>query len=117
MIQPLKESVRFDAGGSRVRLTVGSCQDFLSWYCSLFTRRTVCGRAGGNTPRTQIQIEWNESRECTNPRWSRSRSAGVNSGRSLHFRLEQEPESIFQAQAREGAGVYIKVCAGANQNF
>jgi len=33
--------------------------------------------------------------------------------RSLHFRLEQEPESIFQARA----GVYIKVCAGVNQIF
>jgi len=29
----------------------------------------------------------------TDQRWSRSRSAGVDSGRSLHFRLE--PESIF----------------------
>jgi len=28
-------------------------------------------------------------------RWSWSRSDGVDSGRSLHFRLEQEPESIF----------------------
>jgi len=39
--------------------------------------------------------------------------AGVDSGRILHFRPEQEPESIFQVRA----GVYIKVCAGANQNF
>ena len=28
-------------------------------------------------------------------RWSRSRSVGVDSGQSLHFRLEQEPESVF----------------------
>ena len=41
--------------------------------------------------------------------------AGVDSGQSLHFRLEQEPESLFLVRA--GAGVNIKVCAGANQNF
>ena len=45
--------VRFDAGRSRVRLSAGSYQDFVDWYCSLLTRRTVCGRAAGNTPRTQ----------------------------------------------------------------
>jgi len=28
-------------------------------------------------------------------RWSRSQSAWVDSGQRLHFRLEQEPESIF----------------------
>jgi len=28
-------------------------------------------------------------------RWSRSRCVGVESGRSLHFRPEQDPESIF----------------------
>jgi len=26
----------------------------------------VCGRAAGNTPRTQKQTEWSESRNCTN---------------------------------------------------
>jgi len=33
--------------------------------------------------------------QCLYQRWSRSRSAGVDSGRNLHFRLKQEPESIF----------------------
>ena len=44
--------VRFDAGRSRVRLSVRSYQHLANWYCSLLTRRTVCGRAAGNTPRT-----------------------------------------------------------------
>ena len=29
--------------------------------------------------------------------WSRSRSAGVDSGRGLHFGLEQEPESTLRS--------------------
>jgi len=43
--------------------------------------------------------------------------AGVDSGRSLYFLLVQEPEPIFYVQAGVGAGVNIRVCAGANQNF
>ena len=39
----------------------------------------------------------------------------MDSYRSLHFRLEQAPEPIFKV--RTGAGVDIKVCAGANQYF
>jgi len=58
--------VRFGAGRSRFHLSVGSYQDLMDWYCSLLTRRTVCGRAAGNTPRTQKQTEWNETRYCTN---------------------------------------------------
>ena len=46
--------------------SAGSYQDVVIWYCSLFTRRTVCGRAVGNKPRTEKQTEWNESRNCTN---------------------------------------------------
>jgi len=38
---------------SGVRLSAGSYQDFANWYCSLLTRRKVCGRAAENTPRTQ----------------------------------------------------------------
>jgi len=37
--------VPFDAGRSRVRLSAGSYQDLVNWYCSFLTRRTVCGRA------------------------------------------------------------------------
>jgi len=44
--------------GPRVRLSAGSYQDLINWYCSLLTGRTVCGRAAGNTPRTQKQTEW-----------------------------------------------------------
>jgi len=44
----------------------GSYQDLVNWYRSLLTRRTVCGRAAGNTPRTQKRTEWNKSRNCTN---------------------------------------------------
>ena len=52
--------------GPRVRLSSGSHRDLINWCCSLLTRRTVCGRAAGNTPRTQKQTEWSESRNCTN---------------------------------------------------
>jgi len=38
----------------------------VNWYCSLLTRRTVCGRAARNTPKTQKQTAWNEARNCTN---------------------------------------------------
>ena len=44
--------------GPRVRLSAGSYQDLVNWYCSLLTRRTVCGRAAGNALRTQKQPEW-----------------------------------------------------------
>ena len=36
----------------RVRLSAGSYQDLVNWYCGLLTRRTVCGRAAGNSRRT-----------------------------------------------------------------
>jgi len=45
--------VRFGAGRSRIRLLAGSYQDHVNWYCNLLTRRTECGRAAGNTCRTQ----------------------------------------------------------------
>jgi len=45
--------VRFGAGRSRVRHWTGTYPDLVNWYCSLLTRRTVCGRAAGNTPRPQ----------------------------------------------------------------
>jgi len=61
-------SVRFGAVRSRVRPSAGSYQDRVNWYCSLLARRTVCGRAAGNTPRTQEQAERNElSRGATTP--------------------------------------------------
>jgi len=41
-------------------------QDLANWYCSLLTRRMVCGRAAESTLRTQKQTEWNETRICTN---------------------------------------------------
>jgi len=47
--------------GSRVRLSAGSYQDLANWCCNLLTRRAVCGRAAGNTPRTQKQ-----ARNCSN---------------------------------------------------
>ena len=53
--------VRFGAGRSRVRLSAGAYQDLVNWYCSLLTRRTMCGRTAGNTPRTQKQ-----TRNCKN---------------------------------------------------
>jgi len=34
-----------------------SYQDLVNWYCSLLIRRTVCGRAAGNTSRTQHKPE------------------------------------------------------------
>ena len=43
--------VRFGAGRSRVRLFAGCYQDLVNWCCSLLTRRTVCGRAAGNSPK------------------------------------------------------------------
>jgi len=66
MTSPWSSGKCFGAGRSRVRLLAGSYQGLINWYCSLLTRRTVCGRAAGNTPRTQTQTEWNESRNCTN---------------------------------------------------
>ena len=41
--------VRFGTSRSRVRISAGSYQDLVHWYCSLLTRRTVCRRATGNT--------------------------------------------------------------------
>jgi len=56
-----EKCVRFGAGRSRVRLSAGSYQDLVNWFCSLLTRRTVCGRAAGNSPRTQKkQVNWNQ---------------------------------------------------------
>ena len=57
--------VRFGAGRSKVRLLAGSYQDLVNWYCSLITRRTVCGRAAGNSPRTQNNPSENEPSNCT----------------------------------------------------
>jgi len=57
--------VRFGASRSRVQLSPRSYQDLVNWYCSLLTRRTVCRKAAGNTPRTQKQTELNETRHCT----------------------------------------------------
>jgi len=42
---------------------------------------------------------------------------GVHSSWSLDFRAEEEPESVFSVRAGAGAGVSIKVCAGASQNL
>jgi len=57
---------RFGAGRSGIReFSAGSYQDLVNWYCSLFTRRTVCGQAKGSTSRTQKQTESNETRHCT----------------------------------------------------
>jgi len=36
--------VRFGAAWSRVRLSAGSHQDIVNWYCSLHTRHMVCRR-------------------------------------------------------------------------
>ena len=59
--------VRFGAGWSRVRLSSGSYQDLVNWYCSLLTRRTVYGRAAGNSTRTTTKInKWNEPWNCRN---------------------------------------------------
>jgi len=57
--------VRFGAGRSRGWLLAGSYQDLVNWYCSLLTRRTVYGRAAGNTIRTHNQPSENEPRNCT----------------------------------------------------
>ena len=43
----------------------GSYQALVNWYCSLLTRRTVYGRAAGNTIRTQNQPSENEPSNCT----------------------------------------------------
>ena len=52
--------VRFGAGSSASVL--GSYQDLVNLYCSLLTRRTVYGRAAGNSPRTTTIInKWNET--------------------------------------------------------
>ena len=44
-------------------------------------------------------------------RWSRSRSAGVDSGRSQRFlpKLEQDPESEFWMKTGPGAGVGVRI--------
>jgi len=42
-------SVPFGAGRLGVRLSAESYQDLVNWHISLLTRRTVCGRAAGNT--------------------------------------------------------------------
>ena len=48
-------------------LSAGSYQDLVNWYCSLLTRRTVYGRAAGNSPRTTTTInQWNETWNCRN---------------------------------------------------
>ena len=58
--------IHFGAGWSKVRLSAGSYQDLVKPYCHLLTRRTVCERAAGNTPRTQKQTEGNGTRNCGN---------------------------------------------------
>jgi len=59
--------VRFGAGrSSSTHGRVLQDQDLVNWYCRLLTRRMVCGRAAGNTSRTQKQTEWNETRNCAN---------------------------------------------------
>jgi len=57
--------VRLGAGRSQVRLSARSCQDLVNWYCNPLTRRTLCRRAAGNTPRTK-KNDWTETRICTN---------------------------------------------------
>jgi len=42
---------------------------FVNWYCSLLTRRTVCGRAAGNTLRTRNQSERNETEIAQTQSW------------------------------------------------
>jgi len=66
--------VRFGAGRSSIRLSAGSYQDLVNWYCSLLTRRTVYGRAAGNTTRTQNNPSENEPRNCTKLRPGPTRS-------------------------------------------
>jgi len=56
----------------KVRLSAGSHQDLVNCYCSLLTRRTVCGRAAGNTTGTQKTSElkqklYKTSRGSTRP--------------------------------------------------
>ena len=60
---------RFGAGRSGVRLSAGSYQDLVNWYCSLLIRRTVCGRAAGNTLRTQNRSERNETEIAHTQSW------------------------------------------------
>jgi len=44
-----------------------SYQDLVNWYCSLLTRRTVYGRAAGNSPRTTTKInKWKGTWNCRN---------------------------------------------------
>jgi len=56
--------VRLGAGRSRVRrrsrVSAGSYQDLVNWYCSLLARRTVCRGAARNTRRT-----FKQTRNCT----------------------------------------------------
>ena len=54
---------RFGAGRSGVRLSAGSYQDLVNWYCSLLIRRTVWGRATGNTKTNWVK--WKPGK-CTN---------------------------------------------------
>ena len=48
--------------------SAGSNQDLVNWYCSLLTRRTVYGRAAGNSPRTTTTKinKWNDIWNCRN---------------------------------------------------
>jgi len=62
-------SDRFGADRSRVRLSAGSNQDLVNWYCSLLTRRTVCGRAAGNTLSTQNRSERNATEIAQTQSW------------------------------------------------
>ena len=66
---PIGKCVRFGAGRSRVRLSAGSYQDLVNWCCSLLTRRTVCGRAAGNTLRTQNRSGRNETEIVQTQSW------------------------------------------------
>ena len=60
---------RFGAGRSGVWLSAGSWQDLVNWYCSLLTRRTVCGRSAGNTISTQNRSERNETEIVQTQSW------------------------------------------------
>ena len=54
----VSKCVRFGAGRSEVRLSAGSYQNLVYWYCSLLTKRALCWRAAGVMYNAKKQIKW-----------------------------------------------------------
>jgi len=64
----------------------------------------VCGRAAGNTPRTQKQTEWNETRNCKNSIVALQDHSSFMTFKHKHKRL-----SANYQQLNQNVGAFLSV--------